>query len=106
MSIPSIPTEIPCPLCQEPLAMYVTTSKRGRHAIGLVCKRSGKHLRGFINDDEFVAKTIGKIAAAVGVPVDKFISHVETQTTSERLAQTAGDKVLEGLQNSPTEDSR
>ena len=71
MPIPSVPTGIPCPLCQEPLAMYVTTSRRGRHAIGLVCRRSGKHLRGFINDDEFVTRTIGKIAEAAGVSVEQ-----------------------------------
>ena len=76
MPIPSVPTQIPCPLCQEPLAMYVTTSKRGRHAIGLVCKRSGKHLRGFINDDAFVATTIGKIAEAAGVSVEQVVPPV------------------------------
>lgn len=73
MPIPSVPTQIPCPLCREPLAMFVTTSKRGRHAIGLVCRQSGKHLRGFINDDAFVAATIAKIAEAAGVPVDQVV---------------------------------
>ena len=56
--------------------MFVTTSKRGRHAIGLVCKRSGKHLRGFINDDAFVATTIGKIAEAAGVSVEQVVPPV------------------------------
>ena len=66
MPIPSVPTEIRCPLCQEPLRMYVTTSKKGRHAIGLVCPVSGKHLRAFINDEAFVAEAISKIAQAAG----------------------------------------
>ena len=51
--------------------MYVTTSKRGRHAIGLVCKRDGRHLRGFVNDAPFVASTMAKIAEAAGVPVEQ-----------------------------------
>jgi len=71
MPVPSVPTGIPCPLCQEPLAMYVTTSRRGRHAIGLVCRRDGRHLRGFINDQEFVAATIAKIAEAAGLRVEQ-----------------------------------
>ena len=76
MPIPSVPTQIPCPLCQEPLAMYVTTSKRGRHAIGLVCKRDGRHMRGFVNDAAFVATTIGKIAEAAGVPAEQVVPPV------------------------------
>ena len=86
MPIPSVPTQIPCPLCQEPLAMYVTTSKRGRHAIGLVCKRSGKHLRGFINDDAFVATTIGKIAEAAGVSVEQVVPPVPTAENQPKQA--------------------
>ena len=56
--------------------MYVTTSKQGRHAISLVCKRSGEHLRGFINDDAFVTATIGKIAEAPGVSVEQVVPPV------------------------------
>ncbi len=71
--------------------MYVTTSKRGRHAIGLVCKRSGKHLRGFINDDEFVATTIGKIAEAAGVSVEQVVPPVpEAPEPTEALQKASG----------------
>jgi hypothetical protein len=73
MPVPSVLTGIPCPLCQEPLAMYVTTSRRGRHAIGLVCRRDGRHLRGFINDKDFVAATIAKIAEAAGLTTDEVV---------------------------------
>ena len=86
MAIPSVPTQIPCPLCQEPLAMFVTTSKRGRHAIGLVCKRSGKHLRGFINDDAFVATTIGKIAEAAGVSIEQVVPKVPAAEVQSKQA--------------------
>ena len=90
LAIPSVPTQIPCPLCQEPLAMFVTTSKRGRHAIGLVCKRSGKHLRGFINDDAFVATTIGKIAEAAGVSVEQVVPPMPAPEPVEALQQPSG----------------
>ena len=70
--------------------MYVTTSKRGRHAIGLVCKRSGKHLRGFINDDEFVATTIGRIAEAAGVSVEQVVPPVPASEPVEALQKPSG----------------
>ena len=76
--------------------MYVTTSKRGRHAIGLVCKRSGKHLRGFINDDAFVTTTIGKIAEAAGVSVDEVARPAMPESSSEDQAlQNAPKRIVD-----------
>ena len=71
MAIPSVPTETPCPLCGDKLRMWITTSKAGRHAVGLRCPTDGRHFKAFINDREYVTATVGKIAAAAGVPVEE-----------------------------------
>ncbi len=64
MPIPSIPTDITCPVCQEKIVASVTTSKRGRHAIGLKCPRDGCDFRGFVNNAAFVESLLERITAA------------------------------------------
>lgn len=63
MPIPSIPTDITCPVCQEKIVASITTSKRGRHAIGLRCPRDGRDFRGFVNTSSFVEPFLERIAA-------------------------------------------
>lgn len=67
MAIPSVPTDISCPVCQEKIAAFVTTSKRGRHAIGLKCPRDGRDFRGFVNNPAFVASLLERITTTAEV---------------------------------------
>ena len=52
---------IACPICAMPLD---TRMARGRKTnkpfLMLVCPKDGRHMRGFINDKEFVASVIEK----------------------------------------------
>lgn len=91
MAIPGVATSIPCPVCEAKLEAYITTSKKGRHAIGLRCPRDGRDFRGFVNTRSYVEPMLEKIAAAVGTPVLEADS-----ATAAAPAQTP-------LQNSPSE---
>ena len=87
--------------------MFVTTSKRGRHAIGLVCKRDGRHMRGFVNDAVFVAETIGKIAEAAGVSVDEVARPAVPEPSPEDQAlQNAPKRIAESSMTNKSRRSR
>ena len=54
-------TQIPCPVCGEALRLSPASSRRAKNMkafLMLACPISGKHFRGFIGDQPFVARVI------------------------------------------------
>ena len=56
--------KILCPICGSELKVTVTTSKRGKHAIGVSCPQDGRHFRGFINHVPYVQEVLDKATEA------------------------------------------
>lgn len=53
---------IPCLVCGEPLSFRPATGRKsGKPFIMLICGTSGKHFRGFITDQSYVAGVMGRI---------------------------------------------
>ena len=52
---PGAPT---CLICGTSLKVALTTSKKGKVAVGLSCPVDGRHFRGFVNDRDYVTRTI------------------------------------------------
>ena len=53
--------EMPCPICGEMLQVKVTRSRKDHVALMLVCPTTGKHFRGFINDQDYIEDVIGRL---------------------------------------------
>ena len=52
--------QIPCPVCGDPVDVRPAQGRKSRKPfIMLVCSRDGRHFRGFINDQEVVARVKG-----------------------------------------------
>ncbi len=52
--------QIACPVCGDPVAVRPAQGRKSHKSfIMLVCSRDGRHFRGFINDQEFVARVTG-----------------------------------------------
>jgi len=53
---------ISCLVCSEPLIIRPATGRKsGKPFIMLICGTSGKHFRGFITDQSYVAGVMGRI---------------------------------------------
>jgi len=53
---------ISCLVCGEPLSIRPATGRKsGKPFIMLICSTSGKHFRGFITDQSYVAGVMGRI---------------------------------------------
>ena len=51
-----------CPICGLNLSLGLARGRKsGKPFIMLICPKDGRHLRGFINDWEFVGKVIRKL---------------------------------------------
>ena len=49
-----------CPLCRQPLVFSMARGRKtGKPSVALKCPQDGRHFRGFINDQEFVARVMG-----------------------------------------------
>lgn len=48
-----------CWVCGARLVVCITHSRRGRYALGFRCSVDGRHLRGFINDPQFLSLVMG-----------------------------------------------
>ena len=52
--------QIACPVCGDPVDIRPAQGRKSHKPfIMLVCSRDGRHFRGFINDQEFVARVMG-----------------------------------------------
>ena len=52
----------PCLVCEEPLELRPAQGRRsGKAFLMLICPRDGRHFRGFINDQEFVAGVMSRL---------------------------------------------
>ncbi len=67
MMRPGISTDIQCPVCGEAIVAFITTSKKGRHAIGLKCPRDGRDFRAYINTRSYVEPMLVRIAERAGL---------------------------------------
>ena len=52
-----------CLICGQALKVSLTTSKKGRYAVGLACPVDGRHFRGFVNHRPFVVQVMADTAA-------------------------------------------
>ncbi len=53
--------EVQCPICKESLKVSLAASRRAKKKkafIMLVCPNDGRHFRGFISDQEYVANIV------------------------------------------------
>ena len=51
---------IPCPVCGDPVDVRPARGRKSRKRfLMLVCSRDGRHFRGFISDQELVARVRG-----------------------------------------------
>ncbi len=69
MSIPS--TGLQCLICREPLILRPARGRKsGKLSLMLICPRSGKHFRGFITDQDYVAEVFRRVEnqTAAGKP--------------------------------------
>ncbi len=49
--------QIPCPVCGDPVDVRPAQGRRSHKLfLMLVCSRDGRHFRGFISDQELVAR--------------------------------------------------
>lgn len=51
-------SSVNCPVCKDRIEMKVTERKSGKPSLMLVCPENAAHFRAFINDEEFVHKTL------------------------------------------------
>ncbi len=52
--------QIPCPVCGDPVDVRPARGRKShKFFIMLVCSRDGRHFRGFINDQKYVARLMG-----------------------------------------------
>ncbi len=47
-----------CLICGAALKVALTRSQKGKVAVGLSCPVDGRHFRGFVNDRDYVTRTI------------------------------------------------
>jgi hypothetical protein len=56
--------QLPCPLCQQPLALRLARGRKsGKPFIMLICPQDGRHFRAFINDQAYVRQVLEKLEA-------------------------------------------
>ena len=62
--------QIPCPVCGDPVDVRPAQGRKSHKPfVMLVCSRDGRHFRGFINDQEFIARVMGAVdQAGQGAP--------------------------------------
>ena len=61
-AIEETPQAISCLVCGEPLSFRPAIGRKsGKPFIMLICGTSGKHFRGFITDQSYVAGVMGRI---------------------------------------------
>lgn len=59
-----VPT-IRCPVCEAELKVTTSTSKTGKVALVLACRRDGKDFRAFVNNRDYVRKVLDSLKATV-----------------------------------------
>ena len=67
----SIAQRIPCLICGDPLTVRMARGRKsGKPFVMLICGRDGRHFRGFITDQTFVAELLtrleGQLASSEG----------------------------------------
>ena len=54
------PPMIPCPVCKGPMDLRPTKGRKsGKPGLMWICRRDGRHFRGFIEDRGYVDKVLG-----------------------------------------------
>ena len=52
----------PCLICQEPLSLRLARGRKsGKLFLMLICPQDGRHFRGFINDQQYVASVLARL---------------------------------------------
>ncbi|MFQ6029041.1 MAG: hypothetical protein ACE5Q6_16295 [Dehalococcoidia bacterium] len=60
----SLPSSVPCLVCQGPLSLRLARGRKsGKPFLMLVCPRDGRHFRGFVNDQAYVAGVLERLEA-------------------------------------------
>jgi hypothetical protein len=53
---------LPCPVCEQQLSVRLARGRKsGKPFVMLVCPSDGRHIRGFINDQKFVASVLSRL---------------------------------------------
>ena len=53
---------IPCLICQQPLSLRLARGRKsGKPFLMLLCSKDGRHFRGFINDQTYVAGVLQRL---------------------------------------------
>ena len=55
-------TDLPRPVCHGPLSVRLARGRKsGKPSVMLICSKDGRHLRGFIADQRYVARVLDRL---------------------------------------------
>ena len=81
------PVKLSCPVCQTPMDLrHCRGRKSGKSSLMFICPQDGRHFRGFITDQNYVAGVLARLealtsAGTAGVePVDG-VAYLEPSKT-------------------------
>ena len=53
---------VPCPVCKTSLSVRLAHGRKsGKPFVMLICPTDGRHLRGFINDRDYVSRVLERV---------------------------------------------
>ena len=53
---------VACPVCREPIWVRLARGRKsGKPSVMLICRKDGRHFRGFINDQGFVRSFLERL---------------------------------------------
>ena len=56
-----LPAELLCPVCQASLNLRPCRGKTGKPSLMFICPKNGRHFRGFIADQTYVADVLAHL---------------------------------------------
>ena len=67
--------KLPCPVCQAPMALRTCQGRKsGKPSLMFICPHDGRHFRGFITDQKYVAGVLARLEGLKSIGTAEVVS--------------------------------